>query len=536
MTTRVRRRRALAAGLVGGLLLALGAGTAAAAPVIAPGTLGSLTVHKYEQPDVPTGLPNDGSELTDPIPGAEPLNGAQFTLYRVTGIDLTTNAGWVAAEALERTFDPATVRSGDGATVVGDYPIVQQGDPVTTAGEGTAVFANLPIALYLVVETGTPAGFSPAASFMVTVPLTQTDPGTQEQGWDYDVHVYPKNPAFTASKTVTDAVDQDPATEGYQIRYEILGDIPAQGMDRYVVIDTLHESLTYAPDATHSDIIVSVTGGAASVPLDFGVHYAVDLPTPGAGVTTQDVAIDVNTAGLAVIRAAGDASASARVSVSILVTVDSIAEITNVAQVFPSQAAVNGAPTLTPGVESKWGDVTIVKSSSTGTSALGGAEFELFYTTGPSWDGTTVVAPGGPATATAAVQLTIDGETVFPTAGNGRVTLGPLRYSDLSDGGAVTPGDPGYRHYWLREVTPLAGHELLAAPVGFTVIDASTSTSVPTRVEMPIVNVASNAGFTLPFTGGVGTVWFSVAGVLLLAGATLVLARQRSRRRRVSFA
>ena len=50
------------------------------------------------------------------------------------------------------------------------------------------------------------------------------------------------------------------------------------------------------------------------------------------------------------------------------------------------------------------------------------------------------------------------------------------------------------------------------------------------NVVEDIVNVPTNAGFELPFTGGMGTVWFTVSGVLLIGGATLLLIRQRRSR------
>jgi len=509
-STRTRTGRVTAAGIAGAVMLALGVGVAAAAPVIDPDATGSLTVHKYEAPDgVLPVLPNDGSEIVGGVPGATPLPGVEFTVYEVTGLDLATNDGWEDAADLQEAFNPATVLPGAVPATVGGYTLTEVDDVVTDV-DGEALFDDLDIALYLVVESSTPAGFTPVPSFMVTVPLTLDDE------WVYDVHVYPKNPAFAATKVVTDAVDQDPATVGDQVLYAITGDLPAQGLDAYRVVDTLGAALTYVPDATQSDLTVAVTGtGGSTLALTTG--YTVT-------VTGQTIQVDLTPAGLTALAAAKTADATAQVVLTLVVTVNGVGEISNVADVYPSLAAIaNGLPTVTPAVESKWGSVTIEKSSSDASiTALAGATFEVYYTTAATWNG--VPGEGG------AVPVSVGTATTFETLADGTITVGPLRYSDFANGIEVVAGSPEFRYYWLREVVALDGHELLAQPVGFTIEDEDETTAVPTDTVSEIVNVPSNAGFELPFTGGMGTVWFTVAGVLLIGGATLLLVRQRRSR------
>ncbi len=514
-TTRTRTGRVTAAGIAGAVMLAVGVGTAAAAPVIVPGTTGSLTVHKFEAPATPiTGLPNDGSEITDPI-DADPLAGAEFTVYEVTGIDLDTNDGWEDAADLQEAFNPATVLPGAVPAAVGGYPLAEV-DAITTGADGEALFDELDIALYLVVESSTPSGFTPVPSFMVTVPLTLDDE------WEYDVHVYPKNPGFTATKVVTDAIDQDPATVGDQVLYTITGDIPAQGMDAYRVVDALGAALTYVPDATQSDLTVAVSGTDGST-LALSSDYTVSV-TPPVAPAGQTIQVDLTAAGLTALSTAKATDATAQVVITLIVTVNGVGEISNVAEVFPSLAAIaNDLPTVTPAVESKWGSVTIEKSSSDASiTALAGATFEVYYTTAATWNG--VPGEGG------AVPVSVGSATTFVTLADGTVTVGPLRYSDFANGIEVVAGSPEFRYYWLREVTALDGHELLAQPVGFTIEDEDETTAVPTDTVSEIVNVPSNAGFELPFTGGMGTIWFTAAGVLLISGATLLLIRQRRSR------
>lgn len=507
-----RGRRVVAAVALGAMILAFGAGTASADPIIDPTQTGSLTVHKFAEPDPaldPGAFPNDGSELDQPIP-ADPLPGAVFTIYPVTSIDLTTNAGWVDAANLQSTFDPATVSAGSTPAIPGQT--LGAGVPGTTGADGIAAFPNLGVALYLVVETSTPTGFTPAASFLVSVPLTQTDAGGV-QGWNYNVHVYPKNAPFEVTKTVEDVIDQDAAAVGDQVTYTITGDIPPVDPDAYRVVDALDPALTYTPNVTHTDVVVTVGGTVLTHGTDYTVTYT-------AGTNT--VQVDLTAAGLAAAAAAEQADATAQVVVDLTVTVNAVGEISNIASVFPSQGAIdNDLPTVSTAAVTKWGSVSIDKSSSDAAiTDLSGAVFEIYWTETATWD-------GDPASATRATVGAVDEWT---TDAAGAVTAGPLRYSDFANGVALTAGEPGYRYYWLLETTALPGHELLAEPVGFVITDEDDATTVPTDVDVAVTNVPRNAGFQLPFTGGIGTIWFTIAGIGLLGGAILLLIRFRRSR------
>ncbi|MGO4587192.1 SpaH/EbpB family LPXTG-anchored major pilin, partial [Arthrobacter sp. 2RAF6] len=190
-------------------MLALGAGGAHAANTanIDPSKTGSLTIHKYEKPATPTNLPNDGTALSAAqLQGLTPMAGVTFTVQKVNNIDLTTNAGWTAAAALTPAQAAAQAAS--------------PGTTTTTGAAGTATLGNLPLGLYLVTETGYPAGVTPSAPFLVTLPTTDPAGGN---GWLYDVNVYPKNAVTTATKTVNDA---SVLKLGDNVQWTITSDIP----------------------------------------------------------------------------------------------------------------------------------------------------------------------------------------------------------------------------------------------------------------------------------------------------------------------
>lgn len=483
-------RRGLRAGLAASaalVLLGLGLATpAAAAPLVDPNATGSITVHKLEAPDGPTGLPNNGTAVD--TAGLVPLPGVEFRARQVAGIDLSTNGGWADASALSGAFDAA---DPDGS-ITGEGYTLTAGSSLVTDGAGQAVFSGLPVGLYLVEETSVPAGVTPSAPFLVSVPLTDPD---DRDNWLYDVHVYPKNAVTTATKTVQDA---DAVQLGDEVSFTITSEIPnADPIDGFRIVDALDAKLDYVAAA------VTLADGTT---LTEGADYTI---VHDAG--TNAVVVDFTAAGRAILAA----NNTTQVVVDIVTTVNTIGEIANQALVYPNAASFDidpGGPTTTPEVETRWGGLTVAKTSE-GGAALTGAVFQVFT-----------------SAADAAAQtnpVTLGGETEFEVvAADGTLTLAGLRYSDFADGETVAPGDAGYLQYYLVEVQAPDGYELLAQPIEFTVTAATTAAGI----DLTVTNVLHNGGFQLPFTGGTGAGLLYLVGIGLVAGgiAFLVVKRRRN--------
>ncbi|MDQ4503862.1 SpaH/EbpB family LPXTG-anchored major pilin [Sinomonas sp. ASV322] len=464
-------------------MLAFGIGGANAANIsnIDPTKTATLSIHKYQTPATPTNLPNNGTALTPTqLAGLTPMAGVTFTVQKVNNIDLTTNAGWTAAAALT----PAQA-AAQAAT---------PGVTATTDATGAATLSNLPLGLYLVTETGYPAGVTPAAPFLVTLPMT--DP-VNENNWMYNVNVYPKNAVTGATKTVTDA----PAIKlGDPVQWTITADIPnVNPIDGYRIVDQLDPKLTY------SSATVKLSNNAT---LTLGTDYTIAFNT-----ATNTLTVDFTASGRAILAA----NPTAKVVVTVNTTVNTVGQISNTAFVYPNAASFaitpgqpNG-PVVTPPVITKWGDIVLHKQDSKTSAALAGAVFSVYPTQADALAGTNAI--------------TIAGISSWTTDASGNLVISGLRYSNWANGAAVSPGQPGYQAYWLVETQAPAGYELLAQPVQTTV-----TSSDPTVVTVTVNNVPHNAGFQLPLTGGAGTWALTAGGILVLAGAGLFMVTGRRKR------
>lgn len=499
------RLRAAAALLVGGALALTGAGVATAAntATIDSTKTASLTIHKYEQPAAATGLANDGRELSaTELTGLTALSGVEFTIQQVPGVDLTTNAGWETATAM--TTDAA-------ATAVASVT----GTKGTTATDGTLSFGSLPLGLYYVSETSTPAGVTAAAPFLVTLPLTNP---VDSASWLYDVHVYPKNFAANTDKTVEDASS---IAVGDDVNWSITSTIPADGTDGFQMSDTLDKKLDY------KSVSVSIGGTALTATTDYTVATKVGSTT---GRTT--VSVQLTAAGL--VKA--NAAKGSVIQFDLVTTVNAVGEIANVAEIYNNADDItNKTPSdYTPGhpdednptpipddnydpqpdptdptvPTTKFGEATLSKvDAANSATVLAGAEFQVYTSEADAKAGTNPVTIGGVST--------------WTSGADGKVSISGLRYSNWENGAEIT-ATADWQHYWLVETKSPTGYELLAAPVQFDV-----TSNDATVIDLTVKNSAADAGFTLPLTGGTGIALLMIGGTALVVGAVLIGTRRR---------
>lgn len=180
---------------------------------------GSITIHKYEWNEAngnyATGEADDNQLPGDTSTTPSPLKDAEFTLYEVK------DAAWLKAyysgkpdDTIQASvFDWNTYAEKD--TTSGDYKLKADASATligtkNTDANGVATFdkdalgSNLPLGLYLVMETKSPDQVTtPCEPFLVSVPMTRVGATNPKSDWLYDVHVYPKNKTSYGDITLT---------------------------------------------------------------------------------------------------------------------------------------------------------------------------------------------------------------------------------------------------------------------------------------------------------------------------------------------
>lgn len=166
---------------------------------------GSITIHKYEWNDDTRGLATGEAEDAGSLPSNDkgetptPLAGATFTVYQVKSADelkdyydgkvVTWPTSWTEYAEKDTATGGYKLKSDVTAT------LTKVGSE-TTDTSGVVKFEELPLGLYLVLETETPDSVRTACEpFFVSVPMTKVSGDTKGglTDWLYDVHVFPKN-------------------------------------------------------------------------------------------------------------------------------------------------------------------------------------------------------------------------------------------------------------------------------------------------------------------------------------------------------
>lgn len=186
--------------------MAEGATTAGAMPKKSTSTIdknqkGSITIYKRAlDSSGNAGTAGDGETMVSPQGAA--LKDTGFTLYQV--MDTNTllayyNDNTTADQVDVKDYFTNYTTNKTAAGLKTAYATAYKSE-VRTDENGKATFTELPVGMYLVIETKTPQAVTvPVEPFLVSIPMTRigdkttsTDNQNQKE-WLYDVTVYPKN-------------------------------------------------------------------------------------------------------------------------------------------------------------------------------------------------------------------------------------------------------------------------------------------------------------------------------------------------------
>lgn len=163
---------------------------------------GSITIYKRALDGENHGAAGDGETMEAEAPGTA-LKDTGFTLYQVMDTEALLayyNGLSTGAEpeiTVESCFKDKTSYTKENLK---DTIHLAREEDFTNEAEGKVVFNELPVGLYLVIETTSPAAVTQKVEpFLVSIPMTRIGADASEtvnknqESWLYDVTVYPKN-------------------------------------------------------------------------------------------------------------------------------------------------------------------------------------------------------------------------------------------------------------------------------------------------------------------------------------------------------
>ena len=461
--------------------------------LIDPSQTGSITIHKYDNTGTNGGTVHDGTELPNTNGLGNPLGGIVFTIVKI----------------------PDTVLLQDAEQYITNNP----GLPTytqTTANDGVTAFKNLPLGVYYVkeeVNSGITAQVSP---FLISIPMTNP---TDNSSWLYDVHVYPKNTLskLSVEKDVLDSsgasASKITADVGDEIKWAITPSIPADiaamdvlGTGYFFITDDLDSRLNY------KSVTVQLKDQSGTVvdTLLLNTHY--DLSAPAAGTAGGQVKVNFDVSP-GIDKLADALAKNYTLEIVVATTINNTAladlsnSITNSAKLYyknnggdPSNPEPPTVPE-NPDPEVKLGGIALYKwfKDNGVETALAGAEFTIYSSDADAKSNSALIFGGSNWT------LATD-------------SLGYIYFSGKDIETAVGTALTGSETFYLVETKAPQGFELLDKILG-----------APLGTTLKVENTKLDPGFTLPITGGTGTLLYTAAGVILIAAAVIGLVVYKKR-------
>ena len=510
------------------LIICLFAPTAFADNTALPPSEGTLTIHKFLMDDISGAeLPNDGNEAgtgTNPsVPSdAVPLDGIIFNLYKITPDSTTGALPGVGPYRLSGT----TLTDGAGAT----FAVTAATPPtLTTAGGGLAT-ATLPQGYYLIIEQTNALVSGPADPFIVPVPMTNPD----GDGWITDVHVYPKNEGMSIEKKVT-----EPGTSiniGDRVTYEIIPSVPSgiysnipaeDALIKYSISDTLDAALTLDASSIQVYGRTTKTGAGTLIPA---TNYTV----------SGNFKIEFNAAGRKHMFDNGykflainfDAIVNEGILSKPGYTVENKSEI-DFTNKFGEEKHGESLPEKihTAAIE-------LMKEDAANAAKLSGAEFQIASSLSNAKNG--IYLKKLPSTHATRPNAIVDFDdpdyaTALPWVVSSDVT-GLAKFEGLQDYtstfDAVGTETKTYLSYYIVETKAPTGYNLLEDPIVATFSETNSTEANSYTISVTVKNTNK---FTLPKTGGIGTVLFTICGIALVGIAIILITTSRKKKHSVKY-
>ena len=459
----------------------------------------------------------------------KPLPGAGFTVYTALTFKEDSN-GKIVVDENNTGETISDVNTADFKGIIGSFtssssiPEKYKGHVAKnedfTKENGDAVFNDLKPGIYIVAETTVPTAtdttYYESVPFIVSLPSTSGQDGNgnnignfEEAGtkWIYDITATPKNNAAFGEKKITGVTSQEgknpgtldtttnkkaSANIGDTVSYEIKATSPTKESGQFNVTDTIK-----GLEIKENTITVKVNDKELpSKNNDNTINYVITMNDDSKGFkvafTQKWIESNPNTE----------------------ITISYDAEVTSDAKIGTddntNEAIIdfgNGPKkTIDPAIVYTYG-FTLTKQGEGANEKLEGVKFALL-----NKDKAQIEEKG--------------------TDENGLVTF---------DGLAAGT-------YYLKETKTASGYTLLANPIKITISAPATDTPATFTYDYDgedkkaisqkddngnerfTFTVTNKKGFNLPSTGGMGTYIFTIGGLVVMAGAVLLLVSSKKKR------
>ena len=405
---------------------------------------------------------------------------------------------------------------------------------VVTDGNGVAEFTSLDYGLYLLAKSKLPAeATTDLPPFLVSVPMYVGN------DWESTVYAYPKVRTATLDLTKSAAVEgvstEDPnpllhVSSGDTIHYTLSVTIPenvdgagaSQGFTTFKVTDT-NTAGTLKIDDT-SSVVVKLDDG----PLILGTDYTVDRQEAGDSSDDQILTVGLTEAGREMLNKKLD---TAEVTFTITYSATVNTAVTDFQSALENTAVLTyrrGGPV---DAETKPSKVTLYTYGIDLTKTLsdGGTITENTITFGLYRD----------ADCQTPVSMTEAGQGYWQddVTGGDSLFVGAAGFLKLY---GLKPGT-----YYLKEEATMSGYTPLAQPITIVIegdnkdgemtatVNGKTAQVTGGVVSLTVENTKNQNGFTLPQTGGAGTLLAAAVGLgLVSAGVVLLTAVRRKKPQR----
>lgn len=461
------------------------------------------------------------------------LAGAKFSFYKIASITNSEGKDWkyTVEEAYRKQLGdngiaknlnnlPSSAWEAEIDVLAAVNATAIKESEASAEKTGSTGATELPLGVYLVKETTTPAGYVASKPFIVSVPSTDNYDTAGKEGTEfiYNITAKPKNSKMSVDKTIVN--EDKTAYIGGFVEYKVETQIPKYGTEYtnpvFNIYDKMSNGLSFVNDDNDTaHKLKVVVGGTEIVERENTYILATNGLSDGKTFEIQFAKAFLE----------NKENKGKKVEVTYYAQVNENAVYINENSANITYQNKPGETTdATPSKKNVYTygiDLTKKGDKSADADGLDGAEFTLAAANGEM------------------ISILVNGKKV---AVNGESKGGfQTTTVDNKKGKLVFKGLKAGT-YTLTETKSPSGYSLAKNPITIVItakedgsladatVDGISVKNNMTEDGVVPVGLQNKSGFNLPATGGMGTYLFTIGGLVIMAGAALLLIASKKRR------